>query len=793
MKSQNFLTWTLGLALGILPFAGGCLQQENQSPSVQNAAAITPVAYQTPAAEPAEGAAENEAAPALPPEAMTNAPALADLANAEVQPLSTNLTAPAKVQLTAAAAELARMANSGVDEKVMLTYVTNSPSTFNLDADAIIYLNDLGVPGTVVTAMIQRDQALRGAGAAAMAESARANAQQPPVVQAQPSPADVAPQAMAPPPSAPVEAPLSPPEGDVTAGTFYEPLSPYGNWVYVSGYGRCWRPTVAVVNPGWEPYFDGGRWVYTDYGWYWVSDYSWGWAPFHYGRWFRHNHWGWCWAPDTVWGPSWVSWRYNDAYCGWAPLPPGAYFSFGIGLTFYGHRVHDWDGCGLGPGYGHYVRWDHFHNHGLHAYAVGAHERPAIYRNTTIVNNITVNNNTVINRGVPRDRVAAVTHRDVRPVTLRETGGTARPAGGRPEQLRGNTLTVYRPVMPQTTSTQTRAAGGSSHSRPELGNRAGNSASSASAPSSGVVQTPERRSGQAVPGQTRQGTALSRSDSRTTQPLQSPAATTRDARAPVTRQSGAGMAGGAPQTTARPEPSATRAPSVTRTAQPAPAQPPTYSNPRSAPPYTRSEAPGRNEPAARSTPPPAAPYQAPSRAPASNPRSSATPTYSPAPTYTAPQRSATATTPPTPQRSYNAPSTPAPQRSYTAASAVAPQRSYTPPSTPVPQRSYTGTPAGTREAVSVPRYTPAPSQPNYSPAPQRSYSPPSTPAPQRSYTPAPSYSRPAPSVSESPRYSAPPAPSAPRASAPVPQPAPSRSSSSDSRGGDNGGGRSRSR
>ena len=35
-----------------------------------------------------------------------------------------------------------------------------------------------------------------------------------------------------------------PPE--VTVDQFYDTLSPYGTWVYLEGYGRCWRPTVVV-------------------------------------------------------------------------------------------------------------------------------------------------------------------------------------------------------------------------------------------------------------------------------------------------------------------------------------------------------------------------------------------------------------------------------------------------------------------------------------------------------------------------------------------------------------------
>src|SRR5437867_12065382 len=36
---------------------------------------------------------------------------------------------------------------------------------------------------------------------------------------------------------------------------FYEPLSPYGQWVVVASYGRCWVP--ARVETGWRPYCNG--------------------------------------------------------------------------------------------------------------------------------------------------------------------------------------------------------------------------------------------------------------------------------------------------------------------------------------------------------------------------------------------------------------------------------------------------------------------------------------------------------------------------------------------------------
>jgi hypothetical protein len=435
MKNRNLWKLALGVSVSALPLAGGCLQETSTQPVVQSAGAITPatqfVSYQTPMSE------------GEPPDA----PPLETLTNAPVQPISTNVPIPSKVQLSAPAAELVKLANSGVDEGVMLAYVTNSTSIFNLSAEEIIYLNDLGVPSGVVTAMIQRDQALKAAGASALAANAPpVNALPAPVPEPVPAPGDVAPQGYNPPPPTPTEPP-PPVEEEVSYPTFYDSLAPYGTWISVSGYGPCWRPTAVVINPGWQPYFNCGHWVYTSCGWYWMSDYSWGWAPFHYGRWFHHAHWGWCWAPGTVWGPSWVAFRYSNDYCGWAPLPPGAYFSFSLGLTFHGHPVHGWDDCGLHPSHYRFVAWRNFDSHRLQPYALAPHQVNQIYNNTRVVNNITVaNNTTVINNGVPPTQVAAATHRDIKPIAIRETSATTS-TSGHAEQFAGNTLTVYKPPI----------------------------------------------------------------------------------------------------------------------------------------------------------------------------------------------------------------------------------------------------------------------------------------------------------------------------------------------------------
>jgi hypothetical protein len=103
------------------------------------------------------------------------------------------------------------------------------------------------------------------------------------------------------------------------AADFHAPLTPHGTWIEVGSYGRCWRPARVAV--GWQPYIE-GHWVWTDCGWYWVSDEPWGWATYHYGTWAYDTSHGWIWVPGIEWAPAWVSWRYGGGYCGWAPLAP---------------------------------------------------------------------------------------------------------------------------------------------------------------------------------------------------------------------------------------------------------------------------------------------------------------------------------------------------------------------------------------------------------------------------------------------------------------------------------------
>src|ERR1051325_4396224 len=142
MKTRIIQRWTAGITLAALPFFGGCMQSADSAP-------LTMVA-------------ESNAAPIIAEDVVSNAPnpetAVESLETAPAKVVSQPAPATQTANLNSTAAEVAKLAQAGVDDNVMMAYVTNSPHTFNLTADQIVYLNDIGVPGDVVTAMIQHDQ-----------------------------------------------------------------------------------------------------------------------------------------------------------------------------------------------------------------------------------------------------------------------------------------------------------------------------------------------------------------------------------------------------------------------------------------------------------------------------------------------------------------------------------------------------------------------------------------------------------------------------------------------------------
>lgn len=396
-------------------------------------------------------------------------------------------TVPTGLKLSKGVEEVIKLAQSGVSETVMLLFVEKSEHPFDLDAAEIVYLNDIGIPQTVIASMLNHDgapQELKDALATNQVEVAEAPAapvnssataaalpaqpvqvttnyvpdpnyqapvvQQPVVVQQEPV---VVQQPVV------IQQPVIV-QPAVTHSYFYSSLAPYGSWVEVADYGWCWQPTIAVTHRGWRPYLHGGRWLHSDHGWYWHSDYSWGWAPFHYGRWHVAGRHGWVWVPDYTWGPSWVTWRYSGNYCGWAPLPPRCHVRPGFGFSYWGHDV----GFSFSFGYSHehysFVPTRHFHHRRPLEHVVPTDKTVNIYKDSTVVNNYIVgNNNTIVNNGISRDRIVSHTRTEIPRVRVQEAPAT----GGaiQPDRLtkRGTETIVYRPKTPPAPIGATEPAG----------------------------------------------------------------------------------------------------------------------------------------------------------------------------------------------------------------------------------------------------------------------------------------------------------------------------------------------
>ncbi|MCO4294696.1 hypothetical protein NF867_17675 [Solitalea sp. MAHUQ-68] len=166
---------------------------------------------------------------------------------------------------------------------------------------------------------------------------------------------------------------------DVSYQTFYDELSPYGDWIYDNQYGYVWRPDMG---PDFMPYRSGGHWVSSEIGWTWASDYSWGWAPFHYGRWKFDTYLGWYWIPGYEWAPAWVVWSSNSDYYGWAPMAPG--WNINVSINIGSIPSNYW--VFAPPRYISSVR--------LFAYCAPVYSNITIVRNVTVVNNYSYYNRT---------------------------------------------------------------------------------------------------------------------------------------------------------------------------------------------------------------------------------------------------------------------------------------------------------------------------------------------------------------------------------------------------------------
>jgi hypothetical protein len=239
-----------------------------------------------------------------------------------------------------------------------------------------------------------------------------------------------------PPPNVNYNQPPPPPQqyqdqgpAPITYQTYYNELSPYGQWVYSPEYGNVWVPSAG---PDFQPYGTGGHWVLTIYGWTWVSDYPWGWATFHYGRWEFDGLMGWFWIPGYQWSPAWVSWRSSPGYYGWAPLGPtyvnGGYTTYSCPPQRYV-----------------FVSATYINNPNIGNYYEPRERYVGYYNQSTVVTNTYHDNtsNSTYYAGPPTTEVERYTGAPVRPVAVNNVSN--------PEKIgaSGNQVSIFRPAVQQ--------------------------------------------------------------------------------------------------------------------------------------------------------------------------------------------------------------------------------------------------------------------------------------------------------------------------------------------------------
>ena len=206
--------------------------------------------------------------------------------------------------------DLLSLAKSGIEEQILISYIDAAKGPFNLTADQIIELKDLGVSAKVISEALRHGQ---NAEAAAAEPTTAANPEiaQPAVSnESYVEPATEAPVAPAyQTPAAPV-APVPPARDTVTVAT---------STVY--SYPWCWSP-------------------YYDYYWPYADAYDeWLWAP----------SFGWGFGLGLGWG---YGWRHRPIYGnhGFRRTEAGAYRT--AGTYGRGGGARDWGGGGHAGGWG---------------------------------------------------------------------------------------------------------------------------------------------------------------------------------------------------------------------------------------------------------------------------------------------------------------------------------------------------------------------------------------------------------------------------------------------------------
>ncbi|EEF62938.1 YXWGXW repeat-containing protein [Pedosphaera parvula] len=204
-------------------------------------------------------------------------------------PATNVLAAPAS--LPPSAAEVVKLSQSGVGDEVVLAYVKNAQSSYNLSAKDVLALKDSGISSPVLTAMLNHDTALQKQavpvaspqnqqGQYTYDQKAYVAGNQPPV-QPQPTtvappPANQAPQVAQPAPvqpQQPVMVQTEPPPAQVEV----IPAAPGPDYYWTPGYwswrggAYVWIGGSYIIRPRPSAVYVGGYWGHHGRGYVWVG------------------------------------------------------------------------------------------------------------------------------------------------------------------------------------------------------------------------------------------------------------------------------------------------------------------------------------------------------------------------------------------------------------------------------------------------------------------------------------------------------------------------------------------
>ena len=146
--------------------------------------------------------------------------------------------------------------------------------------------------------------------------------------------------------------------------------------------------------------------------------------------------------PGTDWGPAWVSWRFGDGYCGWAPLPP--LVGWDNGLVLSGLDLDEY----IPPFWYNFVEERYFATPHIHDHLLIPARNISLVTQTRNLTRYEVNDNRIINRSVDIDRIEKDTGQTINHYRVVAANSPTAPHQAR---MRDDQMVLYKPEVMQTT------------------------------------------------------------------------------------------------------------------------------------------------------------------------------------------------------------------------------------------------------------------------------------------------------------------------------------------------------